>query len=311
MQTQAPKIIVVMGPTASGKSGIAIKLAQKFNGEIISADSRQIYRGLDIGAGKVDGAWSMEHGIFVSDNVLHHLIDVAEPMEDYNISHFKKDAEKIIREIIERGKIPIICGGTNFWIDSITKNTTIPEVAPDELLRSMLRSKTTEELFEELRRLDPERAKNIDAKNPVRLIRAIEICKALGKVPKLSVVSCKLSVKKYDFLQIGIKTEREELNAKIQKRLNERFDEGMIQEVEKLQKNGVSWQWMERIGLEYRWISRFLQNKVELDEMKKLLYFDIIHFAKRQMTWLKRNKDIVWLDKYEDIEKEVKNFLEK
>ena len=311
MQTQAPKIIVVMGPTASGKSGIAIKLAQKFNGEIISADSRQIYRGLDIGAGKVDGAWSMEHGIFVSDNVLHHLIDVAEPMEDYNISHFKKDAEKIIREIIERGKIPIICGGTNFWIDSITKNTTIPEVAPDELLRSMLRSKTTEELFEELKKLDPERAKNIDAKNPVRLIRAIEICKALGTVPKLSVVSCESSVKKYDFLQIGIKTEREELNAKIQKRLNERFDEGMIQEVEKLQKNGVSWQWMERIGLEYRWISRFLQNKVELDEMKKLLYFDIIHFAKRQMTWLKRNKDIVWLDKYEDIEKEVKNFLEK
>ncbi|HAS00032.1 MAG: tRNA dimethylallyltransferase [Candidatus Moranbacteria bacterium GW2011_GWC2_37_73] len=311
MQTQAPKIIVVMGPTASGKSGIAIKLAQKFNGEIISADSRQIYRGLDIGAGKVDGAWSMEHGIFVSDNVLHHLIDVAEPMEDYNISHFKKDAEKIIREIIERGKIPIICGGTNFWIDSITKNTTIPEVAPDELLRSMLRSKTTEELFEELKKLDPERAKNIDAKNPVRLIRAIEICKELGAVPMLSVVSYESSVKKYAFLQIGIKTEREELNAKIQKRLNERFDEGMIQEVEKLQKNGVSWQWMERIGLEYRWISRFLQNKVELDEMKKLLYFDIIHFAKRQMTWLKRNKDIVWLDKYEDIEKEVKNFLEK
>ena len=311
MQTQAPKIIVVMGPTASGKSGIAIKLAQKFNGEIISADSRQIYRGLDIGAGKVDGAWSMEHGIFVSDNVLHHLIDVAEPMEDYNISHFKKDAEKIIKEIIERGKIPIICGGTNFWIDSITRNTTIPEVAPDELLRNTLRSKTTEELFEELKKLDPERAKNIDAKNPVRLIRAIEICKELGAVPMLSVVSYESSVKKYAFLQIGIKTEREELNAKIQKRLNERFDEGMIQEVEKLQKNGVSWQWMERIGLEYRWISRFLQNKVELDEMKKLLYFDIIHFAKRQMTWLKRNKDIVWLDKYEDIEKEVKNFLEK
>ena len=298
-----------MGPTASGKSGVAIKLAQKFNGEIISADSRQVYKGLDIGSGKVDGVWSMEHGAFVSENVLHHLIDVAEPMEDYNISHFKKDAEKIIGEIIGRGKIPIICGGTNFWIDSITNNTIIPEVAPDELLRSMLRSKTTEELFEELKKIDPERAKNIDAKNPVRLIRAIEICKALGKVPKLSVVSCKLSVKKYDFLQIGIKTEREELNAKIQKRLNERFDEGMIQEVESLQKNGVTYEWLERIGLEYRWISRFLQDKVGLDEMKKLLYFDIIHFAKRQMTWLKRNKDIIWLDKYEDIEKEVKNFL--
>ncbi|MDD5463707.1 MAG: tRNA (adenosine(37)-N6)-dimethylallyltransferase MiaA [Candidatus Moranbacteria bacterium] len=311
MQKQASKIIIVMGPTASGKSGVAIKLAQEFNGEIISADSRQVYKGLNIGAGKISGTWNVERGTWDSENIPHHLIDVAEPMEDYNISHFKKDAEKLIEQIIERGKIPIICGGTNFWIDSITKNTIIPEVAPDELLRNMLRSKTNEELFEELKKLDPQRAKNIDAKNPVRLIRAIEICKALGTVPKLSVVSCEPSVKKYDFLQIGIKTEREELNAKIQKRLYERFEEDMIQEVENLRKNGVSWEWMERIGLEYRWISRFLQNKVELDEMKKLLYFDIIHFAKRQMTWLKRNKDITWLDKYEDIEKEVKKFLEK
>ncbi|KKQ07067.1 MAG: tRNA dimethylallyltransferase [Candidatus Moranbacteria bacterium GW2011_GWE2_36_40] len=292
-----------MGPTASGKSGIAIKLAQKFNGEIISADSRQVYRGLNIGAGKIPrqlttiNSQLSTKNTYFSENIPHHLIDVAEPMEDYNISHFKKDAEKIIKEIIGREKTPIICGGTNFWIDSITKNTIIPEVAPDELLRSMLRSKTTEELFEELKKIDPERAKNIDAKNPVRLIRAIEICKALGTVPKL-------------FLQIGIKTEREELNAKIQKRLDERFNEGMINEVENLHKNGVSWEWMERIGLEYRWISRFLQNKVELEEMKKLLYFDIIHFAKRQMTWLKRNKNIIWLEKYDDIEKEVASFLE-
>lgn len=316
MQKQVSKIIVIMGPTASGKSGIAIKLAQKFNGEIISADSRQVYRGLNIGAGKIPrqlttiNSQLSTKNTYFSENIPHHLIDVAEPMEDYNISHFKKDAEKIIKEIIGREKTPIICGGTNFWIDSITKNTIIPEVAPDELLRSMLRSKTTEELFEELKKIDPERAKNIDAKNPVRLIRAIEICKALGTVPKLSVVSCESSVKKYDFLQIGIKTEREELNAKIQKRLDERFNEGMINEVENLHKNGVSWEWMERIGLEYRWISRFLQNKVELEEMKKLLYFDIIHFAKRQMTWLKRNKNIIWLEKYDDIEKEVASFLE-
>ena len=310
MQKQVPKIIVIMGPTASGKSGVAIKLAQKFNGEIISADSRQVYKGLNIGAGKVDGRWSMEHRAFVSENVLHHLIDVAEPMEDYNISHFKKDAEEIIGEIIERGKIPIICGGTNFWIDSIIYNSQIPEVAPDMKLRESLEQKNTEELFLQLQKLDPERAKNIDSKNKVRLIRALEICQELGTVPKLSVVSYKSSVKKYDFLQIGIKTEREELNAKIKKRLDERFEENMVQEVENLIKNGVSWEWLERIGLEYRWIGRFLQGKVELEEMKKLLYFDIIHFAKRQMTWLKRNKNIIWLNNNKEITSHVKTFLE-
>ncbi len=330
MQKQVPKIIVIVGPTASGKSGIAIKLAQKFNGEIISADSRQVYRGLNIGAGKVDGAWSMEHGAFVSENVAHHLIDVASPMEDYNISHFKKDAEKIIGEIIERGKMPIICGGTNFWIDAIVYDSQIPEVAPNAELRKILEQKNAEDLFTKLQKLDPERAENIDSKNKVRLIRAIEICEALGKVPNHKTLSMEHGTKnaKYSFLLIGIKTEREELNTKIKKRLEERFNEGMIEEVENLHKNGVSWQWLERIGLEYRWISRFLQNKIPLEEMstqggfalptgqassgaKKLLYFDIIHFAKRQMTWLKRNKDIIWLDNYSDIEKEVNNFLKK
>jgi tRNA dimethylallyltransferase len=314
MQTQASKIIVIMGPTASGKSGVAIKLAKKFNGEIISADSRQVYRGMNIGTGKVHGAWSMEHGAFLSEGIVHHLIDVAEPMEDFNISHFKASAEKAIREILSRGKIPIICGGTAFWIDAVVKNTVIPEVAPNEKLRAELEKKTVEELFAKLQKLDPRRAENIDSKNKVRLVRAIEICQAIGKVPEQET-----SNSKYEFLQIGIKTDKEKLHEKIKKRLDERFSDGMIKEVEKLNKNGVSWEWMERVGLEYRWIARFLQNKIELGEMsaqggcasgaKERLYFDIIHYAKRQMTWLKRNKDIIWLEDFQDIQKKVANFL--
>ncbi len=298
-----------MGPTASGKSGVAIKLAKKFGGEIISADSRQIYRGLDIGSGKVRGAWSVERGAFISEDIPHHLIDVAKPQEDFNVSHFKKMAEEKIEEILSRKKVPIICGGTAFWIDTLTKNSTIPEVAPDEKLRARLAKKSVEQLFSQLKKLDSRRAKDIDKQNKVRLIRAIEICKVLGKVPKIQVTSNQKPVTKYNFLQIGIEIPREILNEKIQIRLDERFKEGMTVEVEKLHKKGVSWKWMERIGLEYHWISFFLRKKVSEQEMHEKLYYAIIHYAKRQMTWLQRNPNIIWRGDYKSIQKEVDGFL--
>lgn len=335
-----------MGPTASGKSGVAIKLAQEFGGEIISADSRQIYRGLNIGSGKVRGAWNVERGAFISENILHHLIDVAKPMEDFNVSHFKKLAEEKIQEILERKKVPIICGGTAFWIDTLTKNSDIPEVAPNEKLRAKLALKSVEQLFTQLKKLDPIRASNIDRQNKVRLIRAIEICKAIGKVPEKQTTLCHPELaylsgrqvsgsreipkqvrhdnEKYNFLEIGIEVPREILNAKIKKRLEERFKEpastrgddhsstrggGMITEVANLHKKGVSWKWLERIGLEYRWLSLFLRQKVSESQMHEKLYFAIIHYAKRQMTWLKRNPQIKWHSDYKKIEKEVQAFL--
>lgn len=319
-----PKVIIICGPTASGKSSAAILLAKKYDGEIISADSRQIYRGLDIGAGKVVGSLrpviqseaknpdNQFTKLYISEEIPHHLIDVVDPNEDFNISHFKTLASKAIEEIISRGKVPIICGGTGFWIDAITNNTQIPEVAPNEMLRNMLRNKSAEELFKQLEKLDPERAATIDKQNPVRLIRAIEICKALGAVPKPIAHNLK-SDDKYDFLQIGISVEREKLNEKIKKRLDERFEIGMAQEVEDLHNSpageGVSWERLEALGLEYRWIARFLQSKITSQEMRGKLYFDIIHYAKRQMTWFKRNKKIIWCDDYECIEQEVEKFL--
>jgi len=300
-----------MGPTACGKSDVAIKLAKKLDGEIISADSRQIFKGMNIGTGKVRGAWSVERGAFISEDIPHHLIDIAKPQEDFNVSHFKKLAQEKIQEILSRKKIPIICGGTAFWIDTLTKNSNIPEVAPNEKLRSKLALKSVKQLFSQLEKLDPVRAKNIDSQNKVRLIRAIEICKVLGKVPKIQVTSNQKLVTKYNFLQIGIEVPREILNEKIKKRLNERFEQGMIAEVKALHKKRVSWKWLERIGLEYRWISLFLRQKISETEMQEKLYFAIIHYAKRQMTWLQRNPNIIWCSVYKKIEKEAKDFLKK
>lgn len=317
MQSARPKIIVVCGPTASGKSDVAIGLAKKFNGEIISADSRQIYKGMDLGTGKVlrdksspifnDQFPMIKHdeGYF-SEGIRHHLIDIAEPMEDFNVSHFKDTANKAIEDILSRGKLPIICGGTGFWISTLVNNINLPDVEPDEMLRSTLRNKPAEELFAILSELDPDRAATIEKQNPVRLIRAIEIAKKLGSVPKPSTYNLKPS---YSFLQIGIDISREILNEKIKKRLDERFENGMVKEVENLHEKGVSWEWMEKIGLEYRWISRYLQGQLGMDEMREKLYFDIIHYAKRQMTWLKKNKEIIWLSNYEDIEKTVAEFI--
>ncbi|EKE25514.1 MAG: tRNA delta(2)-isopentenylpyrophosphate transferase [uncultured bacterium] len=319
MEHVKPKIIVIVGPTASGKSDAAIKLAKKFNGEIISADSRQVFKGMDMGSGKVIRDFTeiynfqfpisnKDEGYF-SEGILHHLIDIADPNEEFNISHFKKMANDAIEKILLKGKIPIICGGTGFWIQSLTDNMNLPEVPPNQKLRDELDKKSALELFEELKKSDPERASAIDSQNKYRLIRALEIIDAIGKVPnKTSVISHQPS--KYNYLQIGITVNREILNEKIKKRLDERFNENMIQEVEKLHIDGVSWEKLESFGLEYRWIARFLQSKITSEEMKEKLYFDIIHYAKRQMTWFGRNKKILWKNNFEEIENEVKKFLE-
>lgn len=336
------KVIVIMGPTASGKSDAAIKLAKRFNGEIISADSRQVYKGMDIGTGKVlkdlvrisnfvsvadsfQFPISNKNEVYISEGIPHYLIDVAEPNEEFNVSHFKKATEQAIEKILAKGKVPIICGGTGFWIQAVVDDVVLPNVKPNAVLRNMLRNKSAEELFNELKKLDPVRAENIDPHNHVRLIRAIEIAKELGKVPVLKKnchpefisgssqeeILKQVQNDNWDFLQIGIEVTREVLNEKIKKRLDARFKEGMIEEVENLHKNGVSWERMEAFGLEYRWISRFLQKQIDEQEMREKLYYDIIHYAKRQMTWFGRNKKIIWKNNYQDIETEVQNFLER
>ena len=231
------------------------------------------------------------------------------PKTDYNIAKFKKYADRVIADITRRGKVPIIAGGTGFWIKAIVDNITYPEVAPDPVLRSMLRSKTTSELFKMLEKLDPERAASIDAKNPVRLIRAIEICKVLGKVPP-ATKSYKLKAKSYSFLQIGIRREKEELAERIKLNVKKRFAAGMLDEVQKLHSAGLSWQKMASFGLSYRLIPEYLKNKNSSEEeLIEKIFLAEKDYAKRQTTWFKKDPRIVWLNDYQKIEKEVQKFL--
>lgn len=293
-----PKVLVIAGQTATGKSDLAVFLARKFNGEIISADSRQVYKNLDIGSGKITKKEML--------GVKHHLLDTVSPKKIFSVSDFKKLAEEKIKEIINRKKIPIICGGTGFYISSITENILIPDVKPDNKLRKKLEKKDATELFDILKKLDKTRSENIDKNNKVRLIRAIEICKSIGKVPKKNKFE-----NKFDFLKIGLFLEKEQLQNKIKGRLLKRIKTGMIKEVENLHKKGLSFKRMIDLGLEYRYISLFLQKKMSKHEMIEKLNTEIYQYAKRQMTWFKRDKEILWFkpEERERVKNKVKEFL--
>ncbi|MFZ2881598.1 MAG: tRNA (adenosine(37)-N6)-dimethylallyltransferase MiaA, partial [Candidatus Moraniibacteriota bacterium] len=272
------------------------------------ADSRQVYRGLNIGTGKEPGKWDAKKKAYISQDIPHYLIDNVSPRTEYNAAKFKNDCDKIIIDILKRGKIPIVCGGTGFWIKALADNVVYPEVAPDWKLRERLNKKSTETLFKELQKLDPQRAKNIDAKNPVRLIRAIEICKSIGKVPDTRY---KIQDTRYKFIQIGIKISKEKLNERIRLRLQKRFLAGMIEEVEKLHfENKISWKRLESFGLGYKFIPQYLRKEIATEkELFEKIYQGEKDYAKRQMTWFKKDKRIIWLEKYKDIESEIKDFL--
>ena len=320
------KLICVVGQTASGKSDLAVKIAEKFNGEVISADSRQVYRGMDIGTGKItpdtknssnfSTGQAKKKYVFTHKGIPHYLLNVASPKRIFTVSQYKNLAEKAIKNILAKGKMPIICGGTGFYIQTLVDDLQIPKVAPDWKLRKKLEEKNTTQLFKMLKKLDPRRAKTIDAKNPRRLIRAIEIVMKTGKsVPKLKINP------RFDALFIGIKKSPEELKKRIKKRLLKRLKIGMTAEVKRLRKSGLSWKRLEGFGLEYRWIAKYLQKKILYSEMIKKLQKDIENYAKRQMTWFsahggsasggKRDKKIHWIKNYKDTEKIVKNFLTK
>ncbi|MCB9806081.1 tRNA (adenosine(37)-N6)-dimethylallyltransferase MiaA [Candidatus Nomurabacteria bacterium] len=292
-----PKILVILGQTATGKSDLAVDSAKTFHGEIISADSRQVYKGLNIGSGKITKKEMKK--------VPHHLLDVLSPKRTFSVSQFQKKSTKIIKDIFKKDKLPIICGGTGFYIQSIVDDLSIPTVKENKELRKKLEKWKTEKLFETLEKLDPERAQSIDRNNRVRLIRAIEIVKSIGKVPKIRKSS------PYDVLQIGLEWPDNILKKRIKDRLLKRIKSGMIKEVKDLHKNGLSWKRMEQLGLEYRYVSLFLQNKISKEEMIEKLNTEIWHYAKRQKTWFKKDKRIKWFSPKEvrKIEKEIKGFL--
>ena len=288
----SPKIIALVGPTASGKSELAVKLAKKFNGEILSVDSRQIYRGMDIGTGKVEGKWKSMGGknAFVYKGVPHYGIDIASPKRQFSVAQFQKYSRRVIADILRRGRLPILCGGTAHWLDAVVFEQKFPEVKPNAALRKRLSKFSNAQLFKKLQKLDPRRAAVIDSQNPRRLVRALEIVMATGKkVAKLKHES------PYQILWLGIKTDPAELQKKIKRRLYQRVKSGMFHEIKTLHKQGVSWQKMWNFGLEYRYGSLYLQGKISQKEALEKLKTAIGQYSKRQMTWWKRNKEINWL----------------
>ncbi len=205
-----PKIIVIPGPTASGKSNLAVKLAKKFNGEIISADSRQVYKGLDIGSGKITKKEMR--------GVPHYLLDVASPKRTFTVSQYQKLAKKALEKILAKNKLPIVCGGTGFYIDALIYNYNLPAIPPQPKLRKQLEQKSTEELFEQLKKIDLKRAENIDKNNRRRIIRALEIIfvtkrpvPVLNTITRDSAITCDSKISSYEILKIGIRKPAEEL----------------------------------------------------------------------------------------------------
>jgi tRNA dimethylallyltransferase len=295
---EKPKLIVVCGPTATGKSDLAVFIAKKFNGEIISADSRQVYRGMDIGSGKITKKEML--------SVPHHLLDICDPKKIYNVEKFKNDGTLAIRHILNTKKLPIIAGGTGFYIDALVSGEQFPNVPPNKSLRKKLEKKSVESLMAEIMKLDPKRGKNLDPYNKVRIIRAIEIARVLGSVPKIK------QTKKFETLFIGLNIDRKILRERIHARLLKRMHGGkMEKEIKKLHESGVSWKRLHSFGLEYRYVALYLQKKLTSKEMLEKLEQEIVNFAKRQMSWFKRNEEIKWFVPGENqkIQKVVEKFL--
>jgi len=290
------KLIVILGPTASGKTNLAIGLAKKFNGEIVSADSRQIYKEMNIGTNKPTKEELKE--------IPHHLIDIIKPDKEFNVVLYKDLAIKAIEKIRKKKKLPFLVGGTGLYIWAVVENIDFPRVPPNKSLRKKLEKKTTKELFEIYKKLDPQGAKMIEKENKRRLIRAIEVCRATKssfweerkKKPPL-----------FEVLEIGIKLPKKELEKRIEKRTIKMIKDGLEKEAQSLFKKYKGHPSLETIG--YQEWKDYFEGKIDKAEVIRRIIKNTKKYAKRQMTWFKRDKKIHWITNQKEAEKLIKNFL--
>lgn len=291
------KVIVVVGPTSSGKSALGVFLAQKLNGEVISADSRQVYKGLDIGTGKITKK--------EMSGIPHHLLDAASPKKQFTADDFVRRAQQAMSLIRADKRIAVVVGGTGFYIDTLLGRMKIAHVPPNPALRIRLEKKPVGQLFAMLKKLDPARVKTIAPKHKRRIIRAIEIAKFAkvgnpkGERRTLAVEAegepAGLPTGSYEVLWLGLNPDEKKLKANIHKRLLTRMKAGMVAEAKKLHKAGLSYKRMGALGLEYRYLALYLQKKITREEMLERLERAIVQYAKRQKRWFKRNQEINWL----------------
>jgi len=307
--SQLPKIIVILGPTASGKTDLGIFLAKKFNGEVVNFDSRQIYTEMNIATAKPEGRWENVEGkrIFLVEGVPHHLMDFVSPLNLYSLSDFKRDAQAAIDDILLRGKLPILVGGTGLYFWSVIDNLDLAETPPNLELRAELEKKPLAEQVKLLQEKDPESAVLIDLKNPRRVLRALEVVLSTGK----SFFACRgKSNPLYNVLQLGVTLEKGELNTKIDQRVDEQIKMGLLEETKQLSQK-YSWDLPSMSSIGYRQIGYFLKGEMNLEEAMEILKRDTRRYAKRQMTWFKRDQRIVWLKKpwTENATVEIEKFL--
>lgn len=324
MSNQLPKLIVILGPTASGKTGLGIELAKKHDGEIISADSRQIYTGMDIGTAKPtlsesSGMFNQETSdkrnfelpVFDVEGIPHYLFDVVNPDEDFTVSHFKELSDGIISDMNSRDKLPLIVGGTGFYISSVVDNLSIPQAEPDVVFRQNLESRisnaevTIDELYTELLEKDPNAAEFVEPHNPRRIIRALEIMHVTGK--PVSEQRGK-GEPKYDILQIGLRPSAEVLQERINARVDSMVQTGLFAEVETLLKTyDATLPALSGIG--YSEVVAHLNGNTSKEEAIELIKLHTWQFAKRQMKWFKRDKTIQWIEDENQVELLTNNFL--
>jgi len=297
-----PRIVCIVGPTAAGKSALGMGLAKCFGGEIISADSRQVYKGLDIGTGKITKR--------EMKGIPHHLLDVVPPKKVFTAHAFVVKTRKAIGEIVARGNMPIIVGGTGFYIDALVGRISLASAPANPKFRATLEHEPTENLLRQLQLLDPERARTIDIHNKRRLIRALEISQGLP-LDKQAIQEESLDNPHCDILWIGVALPSDELRARIAKRLSQRLKRGMIAEAKRLHEYGLSYKRMHELGLEYRSLARFLQGEITRQQLEAELQTAIWHYAKRQMTYWRRNKEIRWFapSQHADIMQTVEEWL--
>ena len=298
MSVNKQKLIVILGPTASGKSDLGVNLAKIFNGEIISADSRQVYRGLDIGSGKINKKDMQD--------IPHYLLDIVSPRKQFSVSEYQRLAEKVIAGILKRGKLPMLVGGSGMYIDAVLYGAPYPEVPPNKKLRTILEKKSLEDLMRILKIKDSSRAKTIDQHNKRRIIRALEIIATTKKpIPQL------IKIPRFDILMLGVDRTKKELERRIMTRLEKRLHGGMVQEVKKLLKDGISYTRLYDLGLEYRFVSEYLRDKLTKKEMVEKLFHAILQYSKRQKTWFRQYHKIIWIRTSREAKKYIRLFLKK
>jgi len=275
------QLLTIVGPTAVGKSELGVELARACDGEVISADSRQVYRGLDIGTGKITEDQMR--------GVPHHCLDIADPHKQLTVAEYKACADNAIVDIQKRDKLPIVVGGTGFYVQAVVDDIDFPEVPPDHELREELDQKSAEELFAQLQEKDPKRAETIERDNKRRLIRALEIVAHRGKVPDINS-----GEPPYDLCMIGLYRERDELKQRIRTRTEKRLASGLIEEVEQLRKNGLSLELLKEIGLTYYHLARYLEGAVSQEELTENIVTAEYQYARKQLSWFRRDERTAW-----------------